>query len=76
MGGSGRCETEGCYREAEFLMTASVDFDGDVLPDGEELERRFCGPCKRVSDWIQAWPPSEVTFHPLVLQSDSVGDAE
>lgn len=70
-----RCDTQGCYRDADYLMTADTDADGEILPEGEGTERRFCEPCKRAADWIQAWHPGDYSFVPL-LNGASSNDSE
>lgn len=66
-GGSERCGTEGCYRDAEYLMTASTDEEGNILED--RFERPFCRPCKMAAEFTQAWHRADHTFRPLTPEA-------
>lgn len=72
----GRCDTEGCHREAEYVFEADTDADGEVLPEGDGLQRSFCDPCRRSAEWIQAWHPAEYTFVPINGGSQSASNSE
>jgi len=66
-----RCATEGCRREADYLMTADTNADGDILD--ERFERPVCRPCKRSAEFFQAWHPADHSFRPLHTETSQYG---
>lgn len=69
--GTERCATEGCYRQSAYLMTADTNADGEILD--QRIERPFCGPCKRASEFTQAWHPAGHSFRPLQTDTNQSG---
>lgn len=55
------CQTEGCGRETEWVLTVGEGADG-TLYEEDRIVRSYCGPCRSAAESADPWHPGDRTF--------------